>query len=97
MTLKYNNDIRPILLVKVKKDGTECNDWIMEKKITNGYDIIVYINEEGNYDVDISANIDIDNSNNYVDILNYKIKCNSAPNTNKYFPEFKLIIKRTII
>jgi transglutaminase/protease-like cytokinesis protein 3 len=56
MTLKYNNNIRPILLVKVKKDGTEYNDWIMEKKITNGYDIIVYINEEGNYDVDISAN-----------------------------------------
>ena len=87
MTLKYNNDIRPVLLVKVKKDGNEYNDWVMEKKIANGYDIIVYINEEGNYDVDISANID--KSNNYVGILNYKIKCNSAPNTKKYFPEFK--------
>ena len=59
----------------------------MEKKITNWYDIIVYINEEGNYDVDISANLD--KSNNYVGILNYKIKCNSSPNTKKYFPEFK--------
>ena len=88
MTLKYNNNIRPILLVKVKKDGTEYNDWIMEKKITNGYDIIVYINEEGNYDVDIRANIDYSN-NDYESILNYKIKCNSAPNTKKYFPEFK--------
>ena len=58
------------------------------KKITNGYDIIVYINEEGNYDVDISANIDYSN-NDYEGILNYKIKCNSAPNTKKYFSEFK--------
>ena len=87
MTLKYNKDIRPILLVIVKKDGNEINNWTMEKKISKGYEIIAYINEEGNYDIKIKANLD--KSENYIDILNYKIKCNSTPNLKKYFPELK--------
>ena len=87
MTLKYNKDIRPVLSVIVKKDETEYNNWIMEKKISKGYDVIVYINEEGNYDVEIGANID--KSENYINILKYKVKCNSTPNIKKYFPEFR--------
>lgn len=87
MTLKYNIDIRPTLLVKIKKDGNEYNDWIMEEKIINGYDIIFYINEAGNYNVDISA--DKDKINTYSEILNFKVECNSTPNTKKYFPIFK--------
>ena len=51
------------------------------------YDVIVYINEEGNYDVEIGANID--KSENYINILKYKVKCNSTPNIKKYFPEFR--------
>ena len=89
MILKYNIAIavRPTLLIKIKKDRTEYNEWIMEKKIENGYDIIFYINEEGNYDVSISA--DKDKSNIYSSIVNFKIECNSSPNIKKSFPEFK--------
>ena len=87
MILKYNIAIRPILLLKIKKVGNEYEDWIMEKKITNGYDIIYYINEAGNYDVEISANKD--KSNSYLKILNFKVECDSTPNIKKYFPIFK--------
>ena len=86
MTLKYNQNSRPILSVNVKQGETSYYNWIMEKKISKGYDIIVYINEGGNYDVKIDANQD--KSINYINILKYKIKCNSTPSIKKYFPEF---------
>ena len=41
--LKYNSANRPILLLKLKKGETEFNNWLMEKKIENGYNIIFYI------------------------------------------------------
>ena len=58
----------------------------MEKKIENGYNIIFYINEAGNYDLDIKANID--HSNSYIGIVNFKITCNSTPDEKKLFPKF---------
>lgn len=48
-------------MLNIKKDTTEFN-WIMEEKITNGYDIIFSINEVGIYDLEVSANIDKGNS-----------------------------------
>ena len=87
ITLKYNIANRPILSVIVKKDGDEINNWFLEKKITNGYDIIFYINEAGNYDADFSAKKDI--NDDYKSIMNCKIKCDSTPNIQKFLPQFK--------
>ena len=56
----------------------------MEEKITNGYDINFYINEAGNFDLEISANND--GSNSYNGIVSFKIKCDTTPSTNKFFP-----------
>ena len=56
------------------------------KKIENGYNIIFYINKAGDYDLDIKANID--HSNSYIGIVNFKITCNSTPDEKKLFPKF---------
>ena len=93
--LKYNSANRPILLLKLKKGETEFNNWLMEKKIENGYNIIFYINEAGNYDLDIKANID--HSNSYIGIVNFKITCNSTPDEKNYFQNLLHIIKMMII
>jgi hypothetical protein len=82
--LKYDTANRPPLLLKIKKGSTEYSKWIMEEKITNGYDINFYINEAGNFDLEISANND--GSNSYNGIVSFKIKCDTAPSTNKFFP-----------
>ena len=82
--LKYDTANRPPLLLKIKKGSTEYSKWIMEEKITNGYDINFYINEAGNFDLEISANND--GSNSYKGIVSFKIKCDTAPSTNKFFP-----------
>ena len=58
----------------------------MEKTIENGYNIIFYINEAGDYDLDIKANID--HSNRYIGIVNFKIICNSSPDEKKLFTKF---------
>ena len=82
--LKYDASSRPPLLLKLKKGSTEYSKWIMEEKIANGYDIYFYINEEGNYDLEINANND--GSNSYERIVSFKIKCDTAPSTKKFFP-----------
>ena len=82
--LKYDTASRPPLLLKLKKGSTEYSKWIMEEKITNGYDINFYINEEGNYDLEINANND--GSNSYKRIVSFKIKCDTTPSTKKLFP-----------
>ena len=46
--LKYDTVSRPPLLLKIKKGSNEYNKWIMEEKISNGYDINFYINEARN-------------------------------------------------
>ena len=91
IVLKYETNIRPILLLNIKKDTTESN-WIMEEKITNGYDIIFSINEVGIYDLEVSANIDKGNS--YTKIVNIKVKCDTAPEIKKIYPEFTLDYKK---
>ena len=83
--LKYKTNNRPILFLKIKKDSTEYN-WVMEEKITNGYDIIFSINEIGSYNLEINANIDKGNS--YTRIVDIKLDCNTAPSIKKIYPEF---------
>jgi len=65
------------------------------KKIENGYNIIFYINEAKDYDLDIKANID--HSNSYIEIVNFKITCNSTPDEKYYFQNLLHIIKMMII
>ena len=67
----------------------------MEKKITNWYDIIVYINEEGNYDVDISANLD--KSNNQQEFLIIKLNAILLQIQKNIFQNSNQIIKKMII
>ena len=83
--LKYDTNIRPNLLLKIKKGDFEYNNWIMEEKIQSGYNINFYINEAGNYDLSISAN-DNEGGNSYIGIVSFKIKCHTTPSTKKYFP-----------
>ena len=88
ITLIYNTATRPSLLITMKKNDDDTNDyvnWIMNKKIDNGYEINLNINEGGNYDLGI--NVKINNDINY-NIANFKIQCNSPPATIQYFPEF---------
>ena len=82
--LKYEGE-RPILSIKIKKN-IEIDYWIMQEKITNGYIIIFYINEEGNYNLEIGARKR--EESDYHSILNFQIKCSSTPNIKKYFPTF---------
>lgn len=91
IVLKYETSIRPLLFLKIKKDTTEFK-WIMEEKITNGYDIIFSINEVGIYDLEVGANIDKGNS--YTKIVNIKVKCDIAPEIKKIYPKFTLDYKK---
>ena len=84
--LKYEG-IRPILLVKIKKDG-EINNWIMQEKITNGYNINFYINEAGIYNLEVSSKKREENY--FHSIVNFQKKCFSTLKIKKYFPTFTL-------
>ena len=86
ITLRYEGETRPLLLLKVEKDETEFK-WAMEEKISNGYNINFYINEVGTYNLDIKAKINRDESINYYGIVNFKIYCNSAPEIKRYYPK----------
>ena len=87
ISLRYNSTTRPSLLLKIEKDDNDNNydNWIMDKKIENGYEINLNINEGGNYDflINVKKTEDV----NY-NIASFKIKCNSSPTTTQYFPEF---------
>ena len=88
IVLKNKSDIRPIIFPKIENK----ENWIMEEKITNGYDINFSINEQGTYDLEVGANID--NGNSYKNIVSFKINCESAPETKKIFPELTLDYKK---
>ena len=82
--LKYEG-ARPILSVKIKKNE-EINYWIMQEKITNGYNINFYINEAGTYNLEIGSRNREENV--FHSIVNFQIKCDSTPNIKKYYPTF---------
>ena len=58
----------------------------MNKKIKHGYDVSFYINEIGNYTLDIYSNKR--SSGHLLLIASFKINCQEAPSDKKYFPYF---------
>ena len=87
--LIYNETLAsPFLLTKIKRGNIEYKTWIMDKKIENGYEIDFYINEKGEYDLEVYAKNDSCNITPYNNIVSFKIKCTSSPPKKKYFPLF---------
>ena len=81
-------------LGSVKKIQDSMN-WVMEEKITNGYDIIFSINEIGSYNLEINANIDKGNS--YTRIVDIKLDCNTAPSIKKFILNLLQILTKMMI
>ena len=53
LILKYDTNIKPYLLINLKKGTSNYYNWFMQNIITNGYKINFYINEAGDYDLNI--------------------------------------------
>lgn len=84
--LKYNNPNRPYISVYLRKGSNYYSEWVMTKKITNGYEINFYINEEGTYTVQIYAGYA--GQDLFERIIEFKINCDSTPVVKKYYPYF---------
>ena len=89
--LKYNTapPSRLYLLVRIEKDTNEINNvkdnWNMEKRIPNGFEINFSINEAGNYNLRVSANNN--GGDSYNGIVSFLIKCDCTPVQKKYYPK----------
>ena len=88
LILKYDTNIKPYLSIHLRKGNTNYDNWFMQNIITNGYKINFYINEAGEYDLQIYANHDP--STSFPFIISFKIKCDSSPIEKKYFPNLYL-------
>ena len=85
ITLNYKSEIEPSLLWNIQKDGNNVPDSVTFKKIIDGYNIILSINEEGSYDLDIFAER---GNSGYSFMVSFIIKCNVAPVEKYYIPGF---------
>ncbi len=86
ITLNYINDVRPILITKLIKNGSKIENSVINKKIKYGYNVSFYINEIGNYTLDIYSN---KRSYGYLPLIgSFKINCQETPTDKKYFPYF---------
>ncbi len=84
--LNYINDVRPILITKLIKNGSKIENSVINKKIKYGYNVSFYINEIGNYTLDIYSN---KRSYGYLPLIgSFKINCQETPTDKKYFPYF---------
>ena len=86
ITLNYNTEIKPILLIYFLKNSNEVKNALMVKQITDGYEINFSINEASKYDLNIYANKE--DSGSFPHIVSFIINCNEAPSQPYYYPEF---------
>ena len=89
--LKFDEEQNPLpsLIVSLKKENENVKKtyWIYFKKTnTNYFYIDFYINEQGNYDLQIDCQNTL--SSPYTLIVSFKIKCDSSPKEEHTFPTF---------
>ena len=92
ITLNYNAETRPILSVKMMKNGETISNVVMNQRIPGGYNINFYINEASTFNLNIYGNKG--EKNTYDQIVSVIIKCNSPPSPTNYYPEFNIFYNK---
>jgi hypothetical protein len=86
ITLNYKSEERPVLLTKLLKNGKEIENSYINNKNGKEYNVNFYINEEGNYTLDLYSNTRVYEYSPL--IVSFDIKCRESPNEKKYYPFF---------
>lgn len=89
IVLKFDETKSPKILYHLVDENVEnIDDYITSKKVNNNYYYIdFFINEEGEYDINLYGKVDPSEAF-YHSFLSFLIKCDSPPNEKYSFPHF---------